>query len=98
MPTSRADVTTDAPERYAKQLASHLGRRLAVEQEGAATRLVFEVEGGAAHCLLTPGAGVLVLEARAPDEEALARVEDVVGRHLERFGQRSELVVRWQRA
>jgi hypothetical protein len=27
----------------------------------------------------------------------LARVEDVLGRHLERFGQRNELVVSWVR-
>ena len=98
MPTSRADVTTDAPERYAKQLASHLGRRLEVREEGPATRLVLDADGRAASCLLVPGDGVLVMEAEAPDDEVLARVEDVVGRHLERFGQRSELVVRWQRA
>jgi uncharacterized protein len=27
--------------------------------------------------------------------EALERVQDVLGRHLERFGQRNELVVTW---
>jgi uncharacterized protein len=97
VPTSRADVPTDAPERYAKQLASHLGRRLAVEEEGSSTRLRFDAAGARGSCLLTPAADALVLEADGEDDAALARVEDVVGRHLERFGQRHELVVRWQR-
>ena len=40
-------------------------------------------------------AGVPVLRAQAGDTEALERVQDVLGRHLERFGQRNELVVTW---
>jgi hypothetical protein len=32
----------------------------------------------------------------APDAESLARIEDVLGRHLARFGQRQELTVTWQ--
>ena len=38
------------------------------------------------------------MEAIAADEESLAVVEDVLGRHLERFGARRELIVSWQRA
>ncbi len=69
--TSRADVPTDVPARYAKQLVSHLGRR---------------IDFG------------LVLQAEAPDVESLARVEHALGSHLERFGQRKELTVTWQRS
>ena len=32
--TARADVATDAPERYAKQLVAHLGRRVEFSTEG----------------------------------------------------------------
>jgi hypothetical protein len=39
----------------------------------------------------------LILEASATDAESLAVVEDVLGRHLERFGARRELAVTWQR-
>ena len=39
----------------------------------------------------------LSLEASAADAESLAVVEDVLGRHLERFGARRELAVTWQR-
>jgi hypothetical protein len=35
------------------------------------------------------------LLAEAPDEESLARVQHVLGSHLERFGQRNELAVTW---
>ena len=38
-----------------------------------------------------------MLEAAAEDVESLAHVEDVLGRHLERFGAKRELVVTWQR-
>ncbi len=40
----------------------------------------------------------LVLIAEAPDDESLLQVEDVAGRHLERFGSRNELSVTWVRA
>jgi len=96
MLTSTALVATDAPGRYAKQLLSHLGRKNTVEPlddapEGG--RLVFAY-GSAT---LRPGDGQLRLEASAPDDEGLAHVEDVVKRHLERFGTRAELTVEWER-
>ena len=91
--TASASVATDAPARYAKQLASHLGRRASVVEEEAGTRILLPVGS----CLLTPAEGSLELRADAADEEGLAVVTDVVGRHLERFGQRNELTVTWTR-
>ena len=38
---------------------------------------------------------MLVLEASADDAEGLAHIEDVVGRHLERFGARAAVRVHW---
>jgi hypothetical protein len=35
------------------------------------------------------------MEAEAADEEALARVQDVLSRHLVKFGRRNELQVSW---
>jgi hypothetical protein len=90
--TARAVVATEAAPRYAKQLASHLGRRLEVRPETEGDRLVFD-EGS---CLLVPGPDALELRASATSADALTQVQDVVGRHLERFGQRNELVVDWQ--
>ena len=89
--TSRADVRTDAPERYAKQLVSHLGRRTEWSTEGPTSTAA--IAGGTG--VVEVGEGVLVLRAEAPDAETLDRVQHVLGSHLERFGQRHELAVRW---
>jgi uncharacterized protein len=94
VPTSIAAVPTDAAERYAKQLLAHLGRKNPVQPvpgSPAAGRLVFAYGIG----VVRPEEGRLVLEATASDDESLARVQDVLGRHLERFGARRELVVHW---
>jgi uncharacterized protein len=89
--SARADVPTDTPERYAKQLVAHLGRRLEWATDGGtSTARVGEGTGQ-----VVVGDGVLTLLAEAPDAEGLAWVQDVLGRHLERFGQRNELVVSW---
>jgi hypothetical protein len=90
--SSRADVGTDTPERYAKQLVSHLGRRVTFLVEGDTSTAEFGAGTGTVVC----GDGVLVLLAQAPDEETLARDEHVLGNHLERFAQRSELRVAWR--
>ena len=92
MLNSQARIVTERPERYVKQLVDHLAHRLS-------TRLgddgdgVIEVERG--QCRLHAEAGVLVLAAVAEDEDALRHVQDVVGRHLERFGARADLRVGW---
>jgi hypothetical protein len=89
--TARADVATDATERYAKQLVAHLGHRVEFTTEGDRSTARFGEGSGT----VVVGDGVLTLLAEGPDEESLARVQDVLGRHLERFGQRNELTVTW---
>lgn len=89
---SEAFVATEAAPRYLKQLVSHLGRRLTVTEEGASMRFELSELG---RCLATPSETGLRLQAQAVSAEGLERVQDVVGRHLERFGQRHELDVRW---
>ena len=93
---STAVVATDAPERYAKQLLAHLGRKNTVETIGGERqggRLVFAY--GTA--TVRPEDNQLVLEAAAEDPDSLAHVEEVLARHLERFGAKRELAVTWQR-
>jgi uncharacterized protein len=89
--TARAAVTTDAAERYVKQLASHLGRKAEVREEPEGRRVVI----GDGSCLLLAGETALELRAEAVSTESLERVQHVVGSHLERFGQRNELIVEW---
>jgi uncharacterized protein len=90
--TARADVLTEAPARYAKQLVSHLGRRVEFTTEGGTST----AQIGEATAVVLVGDGVLTLQAQAPDEESLERVKHVLGSHLERFGQRNELTVTWE--
>jgi len=92
---SIAVITTDAPERYGKQLLSHLGRKVQTEplpdRPAPAGRLLFAYGVGT----VLPMPGQLVLRATAADQESLARVQDVLQRHLEKFGARRELTVSW---
>jgi hypothetical protein len=96
MPTSTAIVPTDAAARYAKQLLSHLGRKAGLEAvEGEPEAGLLHLSAGTG--VVRPRADHLIMEASAADDESLAAVEDVLGRHLERFGARRELTVTWQR-
>ncbi|GAA4875694.1 MULTISPECIES: DUF2218 domain-containing protein [Saccharopolyspora] len=92
---SRATVRTDKPDRYGKQLSSHLGRKCAVTEEDGGTRIALPPDRGAGSCLLLAESGALALHASAESTEVLDRVQDVIGRHLERFGQRDGLTVSW---
>jgi hypothetical protein len=89
--TARADVPTETPARYAKQLLSHLGRRTSWATDGDTSTA--EIAGGTGRVVI--GDGVLTLIAEAPDAETLSRVQHVLSSHLERFAQRQELQVSW---
>jgi hypothetical protein len=88
---SRAEVPTTTPGRYAKQLVAHLGRKVEFTTTGDTSTATI----GSATGQIVVGEGVLTLVATGEDEEAVALVEQVLGSHLERFGQRNELRVTW---
>lgn len=92
---SVAVVTTDASERYGKQLLSHLGHKVTMEplpdRPAPAGRLLFAYGVGT----VLPMPGQLILRAAAADMESLTHVQDVLQRHLEKFGARRELTVSW---
>ncbi|MEU9171125.1 DUF2218 domain-containing protein [Streptomyces sp. NPDC048420] len=93
MPRSEARVATDRPHRYAKQLASHLGRRIRTswDEDSGEGSLLFPNEGKGS-LTATEGALLLTLET---ESEHLELLESVVGSHLVRFG--GKLVVEWTR-
>ena len=91
--TSTSRVATDRGERYRKQLASHFGNKVEVEQSTAGTVLKWGFGGTTT---LSVEDDALVMLAAADDGETLDRVKDVTGRHLERFGEKDSLVVTWQ--
>ena len=94
--TSEALVATDRPGRYGKQLASHLSKRVASQwdDETGTGSLVFG-HGGRADLAAVDGGLRFELVARPA---SVARLEDVIGRHLVRFGARDELAVAWTRS
>lgn len=92
---STATVTTERPGRYAKQLVSHMSRKAqGTWSDKAAEGTITFTD---AELTLTTGEGALLLSLSA-DSENLERMEDVVGRHLVRFGTRDELIVEWVRS
>ena len=90
--TATASVATDNAPRYAKQLASHLGRRSEIREIGEDIAIVLTV----GECRLHSTPAALELTATAGSGDDLAVVTRVVGSHLERFGQRNELAVNWE--
>lgn len=102
--TSSATVATDRPGRYGKQLAAHLGRRASSSWDDDAGTGEITFPFGRAELTAQDGALHLFVVGR-PDAEpdlrgaaGLDRLEDVVGRHLVRFGTKDELVVQWERS
>ena len=94
MPRSEARVVTDRPQRYAKQLAAHLGRKVESSWDEEAGHGVLTFSVGTGTLTAQPGLLLLAVEGEA---ENLDRLEDVVGRHLVRFGVKDELVAEWHR-
>ncbi|MCX4687961.1 DUF2218 domain-containing protein [Kitasatospora purpeofusca] len=94
MPRSEARVTTDRSARYAKQLAAHMGRKIKADWSEETGRGTLVFGAGTATLEATPDALLLAVEG---ETENLPGLEDVVGRHLVRFGARDELVVEWRR-
>jgi uncharacterized protein len=87
---SRASVATARPSPYLKQLSRHFGHKVDVVFDDERSTIPFAF--GTAE-LRVAGDDELVIEATAGDAESLARVEQVIGSHLERFGRRDELSV-----
>lgn len=91
---SEALVTTDRAERYGKQLVAHLGRRNGGEWSELDRSGWIDCASGRAELSCAPDGLHLSVQGDPAD---LDRLEDVVGRHLVRFGARDELHVRWSR-
>jgi caffeoyl-CoA O-methyltransferase len=90
---ARAEVATPTPDRFIRQLVSHLSHKATTELQSDETAVIAVHDG---QCKLTSEGELLVLEATADSAEGLAHIQDVVGRHLERFGARAALRVEWK--
>jgi hypothetical protein len=103
MPASTARVATERPTLYLSQLCEHFAdesqRHSAQEFE-----VTFDDREGfidlapvvSGSCRLDARqGGVLVVVASGTDQAALERVQRIVTKHLERFGQPDGLTVEW---
>jgi caffeoyl-CoA O-methyltransferase len=91
MPSATAFVPTDRAARYVKQLVSHFSHRIDTELTDDGGRVTF----GVGTCTLRSTDTGIVMDAVAESDEDLVQLEDVVARHLVRFGAKDELVVDW---
>jgi hypothetical protein len=92
MLTSTARVETAKPAPYMKQLCKHFGHKNEVTFDDRAG----EIHLSSGVCSLDASAPAqLELTASATDAESLERLQQVIGGHLERFGNRDGLAVSW---
>ena len=89
---SRADVATDKPVPYMRQLCKHFGHKVDASYGEDSGHIQFDF----GRCELQAKDGTLALEVIAADAEGVERMERVIGSHLERFGRRDSLTVAWQ--
>jgi uncharacterized protein len=101
--SSRASVATERAARYGKQLSTHLAHKRKTTWQADAQTGDVTFEHGRATLTATSSRLDLAIELDPTIEGAdavaeLAHIEDVVGRHLARFGGRDELIVSWVRS
>ncbi len=85
---------TDRPERYAKQLCSHLGRKLETHfEDGDGT-----VKLGTAIARLTSAPTGIEVAVSGVEDVDVHRVMGVVGSHLEGFAQKDGTLMQWDDA
>ena len=88
-----AEVPTERPSAYLKQLCKHFRHRHQVSFSDTAGTMSFPF--GTCRLYARDGRLVLVGEATQPDQ--LEYLERVIGGHLERLGRRDSLLVSWSR-
>jgi hypothetical protein len=91
--TSTAEVVTPQASRYLQQLCKHFDHKLPVTFDAQSGRIAFSV----GVCELAAAEGGLRLACTAADAEQLARLEQVVARHLVRIAFREEMRIAWQK-
>lgn len=92
--TSDAHITTEHASRYLQQLCKHWSHRFAETTFDAAHGVV---PFGEATCTFDASSDALRLHLEAAPEQ-IARMEEVVAKHLERFAFRETLDIRWTRS
>jgi hypothetical protein len=89
-----ASVPTERPERWAKQLLSHLSEKVDVVHEGDGGTVTFAAGRG----VIRVEPNLLVFEAEGETQEDVQLVQNVLGGHFERFAAKDGLTANWTEA
>lgn len=89
--TSHAEVLTDKPVPYMRQLCKHFGHKNEAFFDADSGYIVLD----AGRCDLKADDGRLHLSLTALDADGDERLRHVIGIHLERFGRADGLSVDW---
>ena len=92
--SAQAQVAIERPQRWAKQLVSHLGNKAKVEETATGSKLYFGEDGNSVGLVDTDEEHVR-LTAFGNSAEDLERAKNVLGKHLERFAEKLEIKVHW---
>ncbi|WXL25149.1 DUF2218 domain-containing protein [Ectopseudomonas mendocina] len=89
---SSAYVETDTPARYISRLCKHFAHKVPVTFDEREGRIEFDKGLG----ILRAENNGLRLSVHADNQDDLPYLQDVVGRHFERFAWQAELTLDWQ--
>lgn len=91
MPSATTEVAIATPPRYMLRLAKHFEHRVAVQREERRASVAFPQ----APCTLTADDAHLHIRIDAADADTLARVQEVVTRHLKQVASQETFDVEW---
>ena len=89
---SEAKVSIERPERYAKQLASHMGHRVPFEKIGDN----YEAKFGDTLGQLEPGTGFLLMRVSGSTPNDLTGPQAALEKHLRQFAKDQDLIIEWK--
>ena len=93
MLNSCAALEIDRPERYAKQLVSHISHKaVTLADDTGLTTVTF---GFGATGTVSVNEKSVLLSAQAETQDALERAQDVLGRHLLKFAKLEDQQLTW---
>lgn len=91
---SECRFATGDPAKYIRRLCKHFNHKVPAEWDEVRGQVRFPM----GDCQLTAGVGELVVQCRAPDTEAMAKLEYVLEMHIEQIAWREAPRVVWQRS
>lgn len=91
MLTARSDVNTDKANVYLKKFCRHFAHKLPTQFNDNMGNVIFPF----GDCKLTSQDSQLTFLVEAKSKEALAKMQDVVARHMERFAIRDGITLTW---